>query len=74
MKNLFLVFQFLFIAGAILLFCPRAEAYIHLTYGSLITQFMLSGFLGLLVSTRQSFISLVVSKIKQLHCFEKKST
>ncbi len=73
MNYIFYVLQFLFIAGVILLFCPPAEAYIQFTVGSLITQLMLSGFLGILITTRQSFFSLLKNTVKRINIFEKKS-
>jgi hypothetical protein len=71
MNPIFLVVQFFCIAVVLLFFCLPAEAYIHFTYGSLVTQFMLSGFLGLLIASRQSFFDLLLRTFKRTNCFVK---
>jgi len=66
MKSTLFLFQSVIIVLSILVTCPRAEAYVHLMYGSLVTQVILSGFLGLLVSTRKSFFPLLVATMKKI--------
>ena len=48
-----------------------AEAYVHLVYGSLITQVALSGFLGLLLSGRKLLFHSLLTGLGHINPFSK---